>query len=281
MTPFRYTPAKTTALAVLIFALVAGCDSNDEPLVADQATAHPPTQPDEPPAEDDQMNHDDATEEERPSFGRQQERDAMVEDQVVDRGFDNLDVLDALRAVPRHRFVPHEHAPMAHSDSPLPIGHDQTISQPYIVALMTDYLGLEPGDKVLEIGTGSGYQAAVLAELGMEVYSIELICELAERADAALSDAHYDSVTVKCGDGYEGWEEHAPFDGIMVTAAPPEIPQTLKEQLVDDGGRLVAPVGDTGQRQKMTLIVRDGDDFIERDLLDVRFVPMVPGHQDD
>ncbi len=266
-----------SALVVLSFAVATttlACDSSPEE-APDQDRAEATADSPESDTEDQEMDTDDPRE-----FERQDERDAMVDDQVVGRGFDNENVLQALRTVPRHRFVPEEHARSAYGDRPLPIGHDQTVSQPYIVALMTDYLAVEPGDRVLEIGTGSGYQAAVLAQLGIHVYTIEIICELAEQAEADLQSTGYDTVNVKCGDGYEGWEEHAPYDGIIVTAAPPELPDDLLDQMAD-GARLVAPVGDSTDRQTMKMVIRDGDDFIERDLLDVRFVPMVPGRQGD
>jgi protein-L-isoaspartate(D-aspartate) O-methyltransferase len=159
----------------------------------------------------------------------------------------------------------------AYEDSPLPIGENQTISQPYIVALMTELLGLKGGEKVLEIGTGSGYQAAVLAEIAKEVYTIEIIKYLADSADERLHRLGYKNVTVKYGDGYQGWEEHAPFDGIIVTAAPDHIPQPLVDQL-KIGGRMVIPVGDTFQELK--LIVKKDKNITEKNIVPVRFVPM-------
>jgi protein-L-isoaspartate(D-aspartate) O-methyltransferase len=167
----------------------------------------------------------------------------MVESQIVARGVRDSSVLDAMRTVPRHRFVPAGHAYQAYADQPLPTGEGQTISQPYIVALMTELLGCGPKDTVLEIGTGSGYQAAVLAELVAHVYSIEIVEILARRADSTLKELGYGNISVKAGDGYRGWPEHAPFDAIIVTAAPDHIPEPLVEQL-KVGGRLVIPVGD-------------------------------------
>lgn len=170
----------------------------------------------------------------------------MVSDTIEARGVDNIDVLEAMRSVPRHAFVPSEYLDEAYADHPLPIGYGQTISQPYIVAWMTELLSLEHGDKVLEIGTGSGYQAAILAELGyVEVYSIEIVPELAESASQRLQDLGYTDVKVKQGDGYYGWEEFAPFDAIIVTAAPDHLPSPLVAQL-KEGGRLVIPIGAPG-----------------------------------
>src|SRR5690606_22859921 len=165
----------------------------------------------------------------------------MVERQLAARDIDDRRVLQAMRTVQRHRFVPESLAPQAYLDQPLPIGHDQTISQPYIVALMTQLARPAPGARALEVGTGSGYQAAVLAELGAEVYTVEIVAPLAERAARVLAELGYDRVHVRAGDGYAGWPEHAPFDVIVVTAAPERIPQPLLEQLAP-GGRLVIPV---------------------------------------
>ena len=180
-----------------------------------------------------------------------------------------------MRDVPRHAYVPEPIRDRAYQDSPLPIGYEQTISQPYIVALMTELLEVTPGQKVLEIGTGSGYQAAVLAEVGAEVFTIEIICELAERAKADLIATGYDEIHVRCGDGYQGWPEEAPFERIIVTAAPPELPQALVDQLAP-GGRLVVPVGEESQSLQVVTKDEDGEVHVE-DTLPVRFVPMVPG----
>ena len=173
-------------------------------------------------------------------------------------------VLAALRAVPRHRFVPEAYREGAYDDGPLPIGQGQTISQPYIVAVMTEQLRPEPGDRVLEIGTGSGYQAAVLARLVARVYSIEIVPELAERARATLAELGVANVEVFTGDGYRGLPEHAPFDGIVVTAAPPEVPQPLLDQLAL-GGRLVVPVG--RRDQELRVLERTADGHPQRDAL--------------
>jgi protein-L-isoaspartate(D-aspartate) O-methyltransferase len=207
-----------------------------------------------------------------PADEYQDARLAMVADQIEARAIDDPAVLEAMRTVPRHRFVPDRFVGLAYSDQPLPIGSGQTISQPYIVALMTDLLDVEPGDKVLEVGTGSGYQAAVLAELEAEVYSVEIIPELAAAADTALSSLDYD-VTLAEADGYFGWKEHAPFDAIIVTAAPDHVPQPLVEQL-SSGGRLVIPVGPIGAVQTMWRFnVDSSGELVGQNFGPVQFVP--------
>jgi len=198
-------------------------------------------------------------------------RKAMVKTQIEPRGVKDKKVLKAMRAVPRHRFVPAGLVQRAYSDGPLPIGEGQTISQPYIVALMTELLGLKGGEKILEIGTGSGYQAAVLAEIVEHVYTIEIICSLAETADKRLKEMEYDNITVRCGDGYQGWEEHAPFDGVIVTAAPDHIPQPLVDQL-KVGAKLVIPVGDVFQ--ELMVITKTETGIQKMNAIPVRFVPM-------
>ncbi len=199
------------------------------------------------------------------------ERDAMVTNQIEARGVSDPRVLAAMRKVPRHEFVPPVARNLAYIDRPLPIEDSQTISQPYIVALMTELARVTPTSKVLEVGTGSGYQAAVLAELVGEVYSIEIIGALAASARDQLSALGYDNVHVRHGDGYKGWPEHAPFDAILVTAAPPHVPEALRQQLAV-GGRLVIPVGE--RTQELLVIERTGTGFTERSVLPVRFVPM-------
>ncbi|SRR5579885_2706118 len=189
-------------------------------------------------------------------------------------GIANEEVLSAIARVPRHVFVPELFKASSYDNGPLPIGNGQTISQPYIVAYMTESLDLKPGDRVLEVGTGSGYQAAVLAQLVEHVYSIEIIPELAERARRTLRQIGINNVQVKVGDGYKGWPEEAPFDAIIITAAPPEIPNALVEQL-RPGGRLIAPVG-KDDMQWLVKITRDKDKVRKETLLPVRFVPMVP-----
>lgn len=200
-------------------------------------------------------------------------RERMVDTQIRARDVHDAAVLEAMRRVPRHLFVPTDLQQFAYDDRPLPIGRAQTISQPYIVAYMTEALQLEPEHKVLEIGTGSGYQAAVLAEIvKKEVYSIEIIPDLAEGARRALAAAGYRNVQIRSGNGYLGWHEHAPFDRIIVTAAPPEIPQALVDQLAV-GGIMVAPVG-TGY-QHMVIITKTPNGVAEKRTIPVRFVPMV------
>ena len=198
-------------------------------------------------------------------------RDAMVRQQIEARGVRHRPTLEAMRKVPRHEFVPPGQRASAYADHPLPIGHRQTISQPYIVAFMTAALDLEAGDRVLEVGTGSGYQAAVLAEIVEEVYTIEIVEPLARESGERLERLGYTNVHVRAGDGYRGWPEQAPFDAIIVTAAAPRIPELLKEQLAS-GGRLIIPVGD--DLQELRLVTRHGDRFEEKSVLPVRFVPM-------
>ncbi|MGE4358095.1 MAG: protein-L-isoaspartate(D-aspartate) O-methyltransferase [Candidatus Omnitrophota bacterium] len=199
-------------------------------------------------------------------------REKMVSLQIEARGINNELVLRAMRKVKRHLFVPPAYRPFAYEDRPLPIGYGQTISQPYIVALMTDLLGLKGNEKVLEIGTGSGYQAAILAELAQEVYTIEILEPLAKKAEKLLKDLGYTNIFVKQGDGFLGWPEKAPFDAIIVTCAPEEIPSPLIEQL-KEGGRMVIPVGENYQVLKL-VEKREGSIYI-KDIIPVIFVPMV------
>ena len=201
----------------------------------------------------------------------EQRRLAMVSTQIESRGVRDPRVLDALRRVPRHRFVPISLRQEAYTDRPLPIGHRQTISQPYIVALMTELIRPEPNTRVLEIGTGSGYQAAVLGESTKEVYTIEIVPELARESAALLEELGYGNVHVRAGDGFDGWPEQAPFDAVVVTAAPARIPQPLLDQLAP-GGRLVIPVGT--DYQELVLVERTEDGFRRRSVTPVRFVPM-------
>lgn len=202
---------------------------------------------------------------------------AMVENNIQARGLSNQDVIEAMISVPRHKFVPQEFIDLAYSDHPLPIGYGQTISQPYMVALMTELLELSEGDKVLEIGTGSGYQAAVLSELGyVDVYSIEIINELAEAANTRLIDLGYERAQIIQGDGYFGWEEHAPYDAIIVTAAPDHLPQPLVNQLAE-GGRMVIPIGPHGGIQTLWVFEKKGSDLSAKNMGLVTFVPFTGG----
>ena len=199
------------------------------------------------------------------------QRERMVSQQIEARGVKDPLVLESMRTVPRHLFVSENYRDAAYHDSPLPIGDSQTISQPYIVALMSELLEVGDGKKVLEIGTGSGYQAAVLAEMGVEVRSIEIRPRLCERAAKTLAELEYSLVQVRCGDGYGGWPEESPFDGIIVTAAPERVPDPLLDQLAL-GAKMVIPVGDFYQELKV--ITRTPDGFDERSVIPVRFVPM-------
>jgi protein-L-isoaspartate(D-aspartate) O-methyltransferase len=203
------------------------------------------------------------------------DREAMVETQIKSRGIKDDSVLKAISRIPRHKFVPDTMRKYAYNDEPLPIGKGQTISQPYIVAYMTEVLELTPKDKVLEIGTGSGYQAAVLAEIAQEVYTVEIVEELARKAKDILRGEGYQNICFHTGDGTYGWIDHAPYDAIIVTAAPSKIPERLQDQLKVDG-RMIVPVGDTFQ--ELVLITRGKSKFKTKKLLPVRFVPLVSPH---
>ncbi len=201
------------------------------------------------------------------------QREQMVKDHIAARGVNDQHTLEAMRSVKRHKLVPEAMLPHAYEDRPLPIGNGQTISQPFIVAYMTQAIRPRPGMKVLEIGTGSGYQAAVLAEIVDSVYTIETVEPLARRAKSKLDEMGYTNIMYKVGDGYFGWEEHAPFDAIIVTAAPEEIPPRLVEQL-KAGGQMIIPVGATGNEQHLLLVEKEEDgEYTTRNLLPVRFVP--------
>jgi protein-L-isoaspartate(D-aspartate) O-methyltransferase len=243
----------TPLLVVLLSSILAGCSG--APTIDDAArAAHAPAadrRPDE--------------------FAAARAR--MVSEQIESRDVRDTRVLAAMRRVPRHLFVPESVRAEAYEDYPLPIGHAQTISQPFIVAWMTEALRVKPASRVLEIGTGSGYQAAVLAEIGAEVYTIELLAPLAESAARTLKTLGYSTVHAKQGDGYAGWPEHAPFDAIIVTAAPDHVPQPLVEQLAV-GGRLVIPVGGRGIQQ-MTVITKNARGVTSEERMAVRFVPLV------
>ncbi len=199
-------------------------------------------------------------------------RNQMVRVQIIDRGIDDPLVLNAMKTVPRHLFVPREYINEAYEDGPLPIGYGQTISQPYIVAYMTEVVKPDPAKRALEIGTGSGYQAAVLAEIVKEVYSIEIVPELAKEAAERLEKLGYDNVKVKYGDGYAGWKEYAPFDIIIITAAAEQIPQPLIDQLAENG-KLVIPIGYANAVQELMLLEKKKGKITRERLLSVRFVP--------
>jgi protein-L-isoaspartate(D-aspartate) O-methyltransferase len=202
----------------------------------------------------------------------------MVKRQIIARGVKDPGVIRAMKNVPRHLFVPQRYRDSSYIDSPLPIGEGQTISQPYIVAFMTEALDLKPEDRVLEIGTGSGYQAAVLAELVKEVYTIEIVEKLGKRAQQTLDTLGYKNIHVKIGDGYKGWPDKAPFDAVIVTCAPEEIPEPLVEQL-EEGGRIIIPVGKAGSVQRLVRAIKKKGRLRTENVMPVRFVPMVKGSE--
>ena len=208
------------------------------------------------------------------SWPHQDLRERMVQQQIAARGLTDPAVRGALRSVPRHRFVPEVSPELAYADRPLPIGHDQTISQPYIVARMTALVRPDSADRVLEVGTGSGYQAAVLASIVDSVYTIEIIPDLVASATERLRRLGYDNVVVQNGDGFDGWPARAPFDAIVVTAAPDAIPPPLLDQLAE-GGRMIVPVGPAGGTQDLTLVTNDDGKLTRRTLAPVRFVPFL------
>ncbi|MCP2618846.1 protein-L-isoaspartate(D-aspartate) O-methyltransferase [Candidatus Aminicenantes bacterium AC-335-A11] len=199
----------------------------------------------------------------------------MVEEQIIARGVKDKKVIEVMKKVPRHLFVPEEYREYSYDDEPLPIGEGQTISQPYIVAYMTEVLELKEDDKVLEIGTGSGYQTAILAEIVKEVYTVEIIESLSKKAQKVLKELGYKNIHFKIGDGTYGWKEYSPYNAILVTAAPSKIPESLQNQL-DDGGRMIIPVGSFFQ--ELVLVVRQKNKFKKKKLIPVRFVPLVSTH---
>ncbi len=204
-------------------------------------------------------------------------REAMVARQIARRGIDNPLVLAAMHTVPRHRFVPTNEIRQAYADSPLPIGYGQTISQPFIVAYMCQMARLDSGSRVLEVGTGSGYHAAVMAQIADTVYTIEIIPDLADRARATITSLRYDNIVTRTADGYYGWPEAAPFDAIVVTAAPEHIPPPLVQQLAE-GGRMIIPVGHVFLTQYLVLVEKKGGKVTSRQLIPVRFVPLTGRH---
>jgi protein-L-isoaspartate(D-aspartate) O-methyltransferase len=207
------------------------------------------------------------------NISAQKDKFENVRKQIVARGIKSSKVIKAMNKVPRHLFIPDDYKLMAYEDSPLPIGEGQTISQPYIVALMTDALKLNKNIKVLEIGTGSGYQAAILAEICNEVYTIEIIETLGIRAKQTLYNLHYNNIYTKIGDGYKGWKEHAPYDAIIVTCAPTAIPEALINQLTE-GGKMIIPVGGS-ITQQLFLLEKENGKLKRKIVAPVRFVPMI------
>lgn len=216
----------------------------------------------------------------RPRFDdREQEREYLVQTGIIGQGITDPNVIEAMLQVPRHRFIPDEYQRQAYQNTPLPIGYDQTISQPYIVALMAEMLEIKPGDKVLEIGTGSGYHAAVLSELTPYIYTIEIVESLGIRAAELYDELGYSTIETRIGDGYNGWEEHAPFDKIIVTAAADKIPQPLIDQL-SPGGIIAIPVGGQDRTQVLTRLIKDEDGNLRTErVLPVRFVPLTRSNE--
>jgi protein-L-isoaspartate(D-aspartate) O-methyltransferase len=200
-------------------------------------------------------------------------RENMVRTQIVARGITDKDVIEAMKKVERHLFVPEVYIQQAYGDHPLPIGYGQTISQPFIVAFMTEILKLDKSSKVLEVGTGSGYQAAILAEICDSVYTVEIVEELGNRAKQLFKELGYNNIKVKIGDGYEGWDKYSPYDAIIVTCAPTHVPEPLEDQL-KEGGRMIIPVGEK-YIQELVLLTKKNDTLRQSSVLDVRFVPMV------
>lgn len=244
------------ALSLLILLSLAGCSPAQSPGQASPAAVSPVPVETPLPVSDE---YADA-------------RQAMVQYQLLTRNISDEAVLAAMKAVPRHEFVPADYRHQAYEDHPLPIGYGQTISQPFIVALMSELADVQPGERVLEIGTGSGYQAAILAELTDQVYSIEIIPALAERAAETFDRLGYNQIVTRQADGYYGWEEYAPFDAILVTAAPDHVPQPLVNQLAD-GGRMIIPVGPPGGYQSLWVLERKGDEVVRYSWGGVQFVP--------
>ncbi|MFO7983500.1 MAG: protein-L-isoaspartate(D-aspartate) O-methyltransferase [Desulfuromonadales bacterium] len=226
------------------------------------------------------MNQSSSSREaDRKEMVRTIEREMEMTQEMTGRSSLDPRVLQAMEKIPRDEFVPEQNRKRAFANQPLPIGEGQTISQPFMVALMTDLLNPRPDDVILEIGTGSGYQAAILAELVDRVYSVEVVGSLAEKAEANLKRLGYNNVFVSCHDGYQGWEEHAPYDGIVVTAAAPKIPQPLVDQL-KSGGQLVIPIGKPYMPQKLMIVEKDEQgETSTRDVLGVAFVPLIEGEE--
>jgi len=252
-------PGFLTVLIILLF-LLGGCQSSE-----------PDQEPDIQPVTTSESDLED------PNDSRLAERERMVEIQIISRGVNDPAVLAAMKTVPRHEFVPDNFVSQAYRDHPLPIGYGQTISQPFIVALMTEALNLKKGDRVLEIGTGSGYQAAILAALDTQVYTIEIIPELAQEAEDRLINLGYTNIEVLNADGYFGWEDQAPFDAVIVTAAPDHLTQPLIQQLTE-GGRMIIPIGPVGAVQTLWLFESSGGELNAINLGPVSFVPLTGEH---
>ncbi len=261
-----------TTLPLLLLLLICACQTEAaKPSPTSTSTTTPPTVEPVP----TQTETTPPTQIEEDKFV--QARALMVNEQIAPRGIDNENILMAMRKIPRHKFVPDDMLELAYNDHPLPIGYGQTISQPFIVALMTQTLNPKPGQRILEIGTGSGYQAAVLAELGVEVYTVEIIPELAQQANKRLDDLGYTNIHKLNADGYFGWQEFAPFDAIMVTAAPDHLPQPLANQL-SENGRLVIPIGPVGFLQTLWLFEKVEGELSATNLGGVTFVPLTGEH---
>jgi len=257
---------------LLLFLILIGCRSGGQLTISTATTEAFATNT--PEASPTSTTESTATPNQDPYI---EERVQMVRQQIQARGVQDPRVLEAMKTVPRHEFVLDQYLDFAYADSPLPINHGQTISQPFIVAWMTELLEIEPGDRVLEIGTGSGYQAAVLGEMDLEVYSVEIIPELAEEARKRLERLGYDQIQILNADGYFGWESHAPYDAIIVTAAPDHLPQPLISQL-KEGGRLVIPIGPVGAVQTLWLFEKIEGEIQATNLGGVRFVPLTGDH---
>jgi len=268
---------RLVALFIFVTLILSGCAQTQEPLTQPSLvpTGEGSSTPDRP---ETPAPHFTAIPSEDPYL---EERQMMVVTGIIGWGVEDQQVVDVMGRVPRHLFVPEEYLSQAYANHPLPIGYGQTISQPYIVALMTQELGVEAGDKVLEIGTGSGYQAAVLAELGVEVFTMEIVGPLAETAEARLDALGYIHAHVRHEDGYFGWPEEAPFDAIIVTAAPDHVPQPLLQQL-KVGGVMVIPVGPVGGFQELWRITRIDKETVKSESLGgVRFVPLTRSFKDE
>jgi protein-L-isoaspartate(D-aspartate) O-methyltransferase len=265
----RASHGRTAVLAIvaLLLVLLANCAPGTAPPTAPTPAIAPTPASTSVPGPSVEAESDD----------RLEERMSMVEQQIRRRGVTDQDVLEAMERVPRHEFVPVEYQAQAYADRPLPIGYGQTISQPYIVALMTELLQLKTTDRVLEIGTGSGYQAAILGEIVGEVYTVEIVEALAMEAKERLERLGYTNVHTLHADGYFGWEEHAPYDAIIVTAAPDHIPHPLVQQL-KEGAKLVIPVGPPGGYQTLWQVSKSGDEVIKRNVTGVLFVPLTGEH---